>query len=64
MEANPQPVTARSQWQEVLGTHEGPDAAKEVKTGAFLGRFIGLKHIYSTDQRPVMQVGTSCPSIK
>ena len=64
VEENPQPVAARLQWQEVLGTSEGPDAAKTVKTGALLGRFIGLKHIYSTEQRPVLQVGWLHPSSK
>ena len=55
-------MAARLQWQEVMGTSDGPDAAETVKSGAFLGRFIGLKHMYSTDQRPIMQVGPSHPN--
>lgn len=62
MEESPQHVTARSQWQVVMGTSGGLDAAKTVKTGAFLGRFTGLKRIYTTDQKPVVQVRQSHPA--
>ena len=55
-------MTAKSQWQVVMGTSGGPDAANTVNTGAFLGRFTGLKHIYSTDQKPVVQVSQPHPA--
>ena len=61
VEEHPQAVTAQSQWQEVLGGPGGPDAAKAVKTGDVLGRFIGLKQIHSASQSPLVQVGPSLP---
>lgn len=51
MEADPQLVTARSQWQQVMGKGSGGvDASRTVKTGTFLGKFVGLKQIHSADR--------------